>query len=63
MLFPYAYAPDDFEHGLPDEHGDRAYGVGGFQLALKAETAPTIVELNDNDPVSDEVDSSQTIAS
>lgn len=62
MPYLYVYSPDDFVQGLPDEHGAKAYGSGGFQLTLKADAEPTIVEINDNDLVFDEVDSSQHIA-
>jgi len=62
MPYLYLYSPDDFVQGLPDESGAMAAGSPGFTLTLKADAAPTLVEVTDDDLVFDEVDGSKTLA-
>lgn len=62
MPFIYIYSPSDFVSGLPDEQGAAAAGSGPFELTLSATASPTIIEINDNDSVLDEIDNNQTIA-
>lgn len=62
MPVVYVYSADDFEGGLPDEHGAMAKGDGPFELTLKPGAKPTAIDISDNDGVLDEVDNNQTIA-
>lgn len=62
MPYLYIYSPSDFVQGLPDEQSAAAAGSPTFTLTLKEGATPTLVFVNDDDAVFDEVDSSQTIA-
>lgn len=62
MPYLYIYSPSDFVSGLPDEVGGAAAGTQPFTLTLKDGATPTLVFVNDDDAVFDEVDASQTIA-
>ncbi|MEO0391026.1 MAG: Hint domain-containing protein [Pseudomonadota bacterium] len=62
MPFLYIYSPSDFVGGLPDESGAQAAGTPPFTLTLVAGAQPTLVEVNDNDIIFDEIDGSQSIA-
>lgn len=62
MPFLYVYSPSDFVGGLPDEQGAQAQGSGPFTLTLVPGATPTLIEVNDNDAVFDEVDGGQTLA-
>lgn len=62
MPFLYVYSPSDFVGGLPDEQGAQAQGSGPFTLTLVPGATPTLIEVNDNDAVFDEVDGDQTLA-
>ncbi|MEP1765294.1 MAG: Hint domain-containing protein [Sulfitobacter sp.] len=61
MAFLYVYSPSDFVEGLPDEVGAQADGVPTFTLTLVAGAVPTLIEVNDDDLIFDEVDGSQTL--
>jgi len=63
MPYIYVYSPSDFVGGLPDESGAAAAGGPGFNLTLTADATPTLIEINDDDLVFDEVDGSQVLAS
>lgn len=62
MPFVYVYSPSDFVGGLPDEQGAAAAGSGTFNLTLAPGASPTLVEIDDDDAVLDEVDYGQTLA-
>lgn len=62
MPYLYIYSPDDFVQGLPAEQGAQAEGSPTFTLTLKDGATPTLVFVNDDDAVFDEVDAGQTIA-
>lgn len=62
MPFVYVYSPSDFIGGLPDEQGAAAAGSGKFELTLSPDASPTLIEIDDDDSVFDEVDYGQTIA-
>lgn len=57
----YVYSPDDFVVTPPDEVGAQAAGTPTFTLTLKAGATPTLIEVNDDEAVFDEVDGSQTL--
>ena len=57
----YVYAASDFEE-VPPVESVSAAGSGPFSLQLKADAVPTLVEVDDNDLVFDEVDYSQALA-
>lgn len=59
----YIYSPTDFVTPPPDEVSAAAGGTPVFTLTLKPGATPTLVEINDNDTIFDEVDSSQKLAS
>ncbi|MEM6728150.1 MAG: Hint domain-containing protein, partial [Pseudomonadota bacterium] len=62
MLFLLVYSPSDFVGGLPIEQGAMAQGTPTFTLTLKAGATPTLIEVNDNDNIFDEVDGTQSLA-
>ena len=57
----YVYAASDFEE-VPPAESVSAAGSGPFSLQLKADAVPTLVEVDDDDLVFDEVDYSQALA-
>ena len=59
----YVYSADDFVGGLPAEAGAAAAGRGPFEITLKADAEPTLIEITDDDLIFDEVDSSQKLTS
>ena len=59
--FLYVYSPSDFVVTPPTEVGGAAGGSPGFTLTLKAGATPTIIEVDDDESVFDEIDGSQTI--
>ncbi len=58
----YVYSPDDFVGGLPDESGAQAAGTPTFTLTLKPTAEPTLIWVEDNDLIFDEIDSSQALS-
>lgn len=58
----YVYSPDDFEEGLPDERNGVAYTRGQVTLTLKEGAVPTLMEVEDDDEVLNEIDSGQTLS-
>lgn len=59
--FLYVYSPSDFVNPPPDESGGAALGSPPFTLELKPGATPTIIEINDDETVFDEIDGSQTL--
>ena len=59
--FLYVYSPSDFVNTPPNESGGAASGSAPFTLVLKAGATPTIMEINDNESVFDEVNDPQTL--
>jgi hypothetical protein len=62
VYYLYVYAPSDFIGGLPDESGAAAAGSPPFALVLMPGATPTLIAVEDDDPVFDEVDGSQALA-
>ncbi|WP_370213401.1 Hint domain-containing protein [Roseovarius sp.] len=62
MPYLYIYSPSDFVTAPPIEQGGAAAGSAPFTLTLKEGATPTLVLVNDDDAVFDEVDGSQTLA-
>ncbi|GLQ27994.1 Hint domain-containing protein [Sulfitobacter pacificus] len=62
MAFLYIYSPSDFITAPPDESGAQAAGTPTFTLQLAPGATPTLVEINDDDAVFDEVDATQSLA-
>lgn len=62
VQYLFIYSPDDFIGGLPGEQGAQAAGSPIFTLTLKAGATPTLVAVNDNDNIFDEVDGTQSLA-
>lgn len=61
VYYLYAYSPDDFVAGLPDESGAAAAGTPTFTLTLKADAVPKLIAVNDDDTIFDEVDATQSL--
>ncbi|MAZ22513.1 Hint domain-containing protein [Roseovarius sp.] len=62
MPYLYIYSPSDFVQAPPIEQNGAAAGDVPFTLTLKEGATPTLVLVNDDDAVFDEVDGSQTLA-
>lgn len=60
-MFLYVYSPSDFVGGLPIETGASAGGGTPWTLTLVAGAVPTLIEVNDDDLIFDEVDGSQVL--
>lgn len=61
VYYLFIYAPSDFVGGLPDESGAAAAGSPNFSLQLLPGAVPTLIAVNDNDTIFDEVDGTQAL--
>ncbi|SOH93995.1 Hint domain-containing protein [Monaibacterium marinum] len=61
MYYLYVYSPSDFVSGLPIESGAQAAGSPTFSLTLKAGATPTLIKVDDDEAVFDEVDGTQSL--
>lgn len=61
VYYLYVYAPSDFVGGLPNEAGAAAAGTPTFTLQLNPGAVPTLIAVNDNDTIFDEVDGTQAL--
>lgn len=61
--FLYVYLPSDFTTGLPDEANSVASGSIPFTLTLSSSATRILIEVEDDETVFDEVDSTQSLAS
>lgn len=59
--FLYVYSPSDFVVAPPDEVDAQADGTPTFTLTLKAGATPSIIQVNDDEAVFDEIDDTQTL--
>lgn len=59
VYYVYAYAPSDFVGGLPDESGSAAAGSPTFTLQLLPGAVPTLIAIQDDDTIFDEIDGTQ----
>lgn len=62
-MFLYIYSPSDFTTGLPAESGGGSVSGGPWSFTLVAGATPTLIEVNDDDLIFDELDTSQVLAS
>lgn len=61
VYYLYVYAPSDFVGGLPDEVSAAAAGAPTFTLQLLPGAVPTVIAVNDDDTIFDEVDATQSL--
>lgn len=61
VYYLYVYAASDFVGGLPDEAGAAADGTPTFTLQLLPGAVPTLIAVNDDDTIFDEVDATQSL--
>ncbi|OAN85046.1 hypothetical protein A8B78_05985 [Jannaschia sp. EhC01] len=61
VYYLYVYAPSDFVGGLPDEVSAAAAGTPTFTLQLLPGAVPTVIAVNDDDTIFDEVDATQSL--
>ena len=62
-MFLYVYSPDDFVTPPPSEAGGAAQGGAPFTLTMRANANETLIEINDNDAVFNEVNDNQRLVS
>lgn len=61
VYYLYVYSPSDFVTAPPIEDGAQAAGSPTFTLQLKPGAVPTLIEVNDDEAVFDEVDATQSL--
>lgn len=57
----YVYSPSDFVSGLPNELNGAAQGTANFTLTLKPGATPTLIAIEDDEGVFQEVNDSQSL--
>lgn len=62
VYYLYVYSPSDFTTGLPDENGAQADGSPTFTLTLNPGATPTLIAVEDDDLIFDEVDATQALS-